>query len=60
MGLSDKVYRLMGLYRMRSGFAPSSSRRLRLFVSYSWKRKSEYYRPIPEIDQWLRRRIRMC
>lgn len=21
---------------------------------------SEYYRPIPEIDQWLRRRIRMC
>lgn len=22
--------------------------------------KSEYYRPIPEIDQWLRRRIRMC
>lgn len=22
--------------------------------------KSEYYRPIPEIDQWIRRRIRMC
>ncbi len=22
--------------------------------------KSEYYRPIPEIDQWLRRRMRMC
>jgi RNA-directed DNA polymerase len=22
--------------------------------------KSEYYRPIPELDQWLRRRIRMC
>ena len=21
---------------------------------------SEYYRPVPEIDQWLRRRIRMC
>lgn len=21
---------------------------------------SEYYRPIPELDQWLRRRIRMC
>jgi len=21
---------------------------------------SEYYRPIPEIDEWLRRRIRMC
>jgi RNA-directed DNA polymerase len=22
--------------------------------------KSEYYRPIPELDQWLRRRVRMC
>lgn len=22
--------------------------------------KSEYYRVIPEIDQWIRRRIRMC
>lgn len=22
--------------------------------------KFEYYRPIPEIDQWIRRRIRMC
>lgn len=21
---------------------------------------SEYYRPIPELDKWLRRRIRMC
>ena len=21
---------------------------------------SEYYRPVPEIDQWLRRRLRMC
>ena len=21
---------------------------------------SQYYRPIPEIDEWLRRRIRMC
>ena len=21
---------------------------------------SEYYRPIPELDEWLRRRIRMC
>jgi RNA-directed DNA polymerase len=21
---------------------------------------SEYYRPIPEIDHWLRRRMRMC
>jgi hypothetical protein len=21
---------------------------------------SEYYRPIPEIDHWLRRRVRMC
>jgi len=21
---------------------------------------SEYYRPVPELDEWLRRRIRMC
>jgi RNA-directed DNA polymerase len=21
---------------------------------------SEYYRPMPEIDYWLRRRVRMC
>ena len=21
---------------------------------------SDYYRPIPEIDQWIRRRVRMC
>ncbi|MEF8735053.1 MAG: group II intron maturase-specific domain-containing protein [Candidatus Accumulibacter necessarius] len=21
---------------------------------------SEYYRPIPELDEWLRRRVRMC
>ena len=21
---------------------------------------SDYYRPVPEIDQWIRRRIRMC
>ena len=21
---------------------------------------SEYYRPVPEIDQWIRRRVRMC
>ena len=21
---------------------------------------SEYYRPLPEIDHWLRRRVRMC
>ena len=21
---------------------------------------SEYYRPIPELDEWLRRRLRMC
>ena len=21
---------------------------------------SQYYRPIPELDEWLRRRVRMC
>jgi len=31
---------------------------LRGWMGYFWI--NEYYRPIPEIDQWLRRRIRMC
>ena len=31
---------------------------LRGWMGYFWI--SEYYRPIPEIDPWLRRRIRMC
>ncbi|WP_353961411.1 group II intron maturase-specific domain-containing protein [Rhodoferax lithotrophicus] len=21
---------------------------------------SQYYRPVPELDEWIRRRIRMC
>jgi RNA-directed DNA polymerase len=33
-------------------------RYLRGWMAYFWI--SEYYRPIPEIDSWLRRRIRMC
>ena len=31
---------------------------LRGWMAYFWI--SEYYRPIPEIDQWIRRRVRMC
>lgn len=31
---------------------------LRGWMGYFWI--SELYRPIPEIDQWLRRRVRMC
>jgi RNA-directed DNA polymerase len=31
---------------------------LRGWMGYFWI--SEFYRPIPEIDQWIRRRIRMC
>ena len=31
---------------------------LRGWMAYFWI--SKYYRPIPEIDQWIRRRIRMC
>jgi RNA-directed DNA polymerase len=33
-------------------------RYLRGWMGYFWI--SEYYRPIPEIDQWIRRRVRMC
>lgn len=31
---------------------------LRGWMGYFWI--SEYYRPIPEIDSWIRRRVRMC
>jgi RNA-directed DNA polymerase len=31
---------------------------LRGWMAYFWI--SEHYRPIPEIDQWIRRRVRMC
>lgn len=31
---------------------------LRGWMGYFWI--SEYYRPIPEIDHWIRRRVRMC
>lgn len=34
------------------------ARYLRGWMGYFWI--SEYYRPIPEIDQWIRRRVRMC
>ena len=33
-------------------------RYLRGWMGYFWI--SEYYRPLPEIDQWIRRRVRMC
>ena len=33
-------------------------RYLRGWMGYFWI--NEYYRPIPEIDQWIRRRVRMC
>ncbi len=31
---------------------------LRGWMGYFWI--TEYYRPIPEIDPWIRRRVRMC
>ncbi|HAA03189.1 MAG TPA: hypothetical protein DCE18_07445, partial [Syntrophobacteraceae bacterium] len=34
------------------------ARYLRGWVSYVGI--SDYYRPIPEVDHWLRRRLRMC
>ena len=33
-------------------------RYLRGWMGYFWL--SEYYRPLPEIDSWIRRRVRMC
>jgi len=34
------------------------SRYLRSWIGYY--ALSEYYRPVPELDEWLRRRVRMC
>ena len=31
---------------------------LRVWMGYFWI--SEYYRPIPVLDPWIRRRVRMC
>ena len=55
-----QVKRLTG----RSWFVSMQYRlnRLAMYV-HGWMNYygiSEYYRPIPEIDHWLRRRIRMC
>jgi RNA-directed DNA polymerase len=65
---SDKAFRefkrQVKLLTGRSWFV-SMQHRLNRLATYvrGWMNYygiSEYYRPIPEIDQWLRRRIRMC
>ena len=33
---------------------------LAILRSFSTTRLSKYYRPLPGIDEWIRRRIRMC
>ena len=65
---SDKAFRefkrRIRLFTGRSWFV-SMEYRLHKLAEYvrGWMNYygiSEYYRPIPEIDTWLRRRIRMC
>ena len=65
---SDKAFRefkrRIRLFTGRSWFV-SMEYRLHKLAEYvrGWMNYygiSEYYRPIPEIDNWLRRRIRMC
>lgn len=56
--------RRIRLYTGRSWFV-SMDYRLKKLAEYvrGWMNYygiSEYYRPIPEIDEWLRRRLRMC
>ena len=47
--------------RQESRFAPQGARRARdTDVPSDYFGISDYYRPIPEIDLWIRRRIRMC
>ena len=65
---SDKAFRefkrRIRLFTGRSWFVSMEYRLLKLaeyvrgWINYYGI--SEYYRPIPEIDAWLRRRIRMC
>jgi RNA-directed DNA polymerase len=65
---SDKAFRefkrRIRQFTGRSWFV-SMDYRLRKLAEYvrGWMNYygiSEYYRPIPEIDEWLRRRVRMC
>jgi len=65
---SEKAFRefkrRVKLFTGRSWFV-SMDYRLRKFAAYlrGWMGYfgiAEYYRPLPEIDQWLRRRLRMC
>lgn len=65
---SEKAFRefkrRVKLFTGRSWFV-SMDYRLRKLAEYlrGWMGYfgiAEYYRPIPEIDQWLRRRVRMC
>lgn len=65
---SEKAFRefkrRVKLFTGRSWFV-SMDYRLEKLAEYlrGWMRYfgiAEYYRPIPEIDQWLRRRVRMC
>ncbi len=65
---SDKAFRefkrRIRLFTGRSWFV-SMEYRLNKLAEYvrGWMNYygiSEYYRPIPEVDEWLRRRIRMC
>nr|WP_286196905.1 group II intron maturase-specific domain-containing protein [Thalassotalea sp. G20_0] len=56
-------YRILKLTSRRWGV--SMQHRLRKLAQYirGWMgyfRLSEYYRPIPLLDQWIRRRIRCC
>lgn len=47
----------------KSKVAPMSGYRFLGFTLRGWFGYfgiSEYYRPIPELDEWLRRRVRMC
>ena len=68
LGWSDDVFDEF-LYRVRKltgrSWGVSMEYRLRRLAWYlrGWMNYfgiSEYYRPVPELDAWLRRRIRMC
>lgn len=61
--LRDFKYNIRRLTKRSWGISMARRyRELRLYIQgwINYFGLSEYYRPLPELDQWIRRRIRMC
>ena len=61
--LSDFKYNIRRLTKRSCGISMHRRyRELRLYIQgwINYYGLSEYYRPLPRLDEWIRRRIRMC